>query len=80
MDDCIAESLALESTTFENILSRPIASTSSGTFSESSEFGEEGEVEGNDDGEDVELDIAQPLSPKDAEKTSHSSTSANKAD
>lgn len=70
----------MEITSFENISTRPTASSSLKTFSESSEFEEEDE--------NVEPEDEQPLTPKDAdprnaptlEDASQPSTSTNKAE
>lgn len=59
MDDCISEARALETIFFENILTRPTASSSSKTCSESSEFEKEGE--------DAEHKDKQPSAPKDVD-------------
>lgn len=70
----------METTAFKNIHAWPTASSSSRTCSESSKFEEETDEDGEDKGEDVELDIEQPLAPKDVEETFHPSTLAKKAD
>lgn len=83
IDDCIDETYALEITSFENIPAHPAASSSSKTWSESSEFEEEGEDVGHEGEESHE----QPSAPKDAGtgnapslEASQPSTSADKAD
>lgn len=69
IDDRIVEARALDITSFENIHARPIASRSSKTSSESSEFEKEGE--------DAEHEDEQPSALKDEDPGNASNLEAS---